>query len=342
MKFYFFIPDIHKLATGGNIFNSHIIKELSGEHEVCRKIVPEVVHPEEIFTDFHEVPEKKAIIVFTDSILLKNNRFMTGLKSISKDYPVFLLVHYLELLDPSKSSMKQARQEKDYLPLFQGFVVTSQYSGKVLQSHGISPEQVAVIRPGLEITIPPDKKNFASPVNILTVSSLFPGKGLLEILSVLEKLSDLQWRWHLVGEDRLDPDFTARFRERVEQSSVRNRIKVHGPVDYRKMSDFYGENQIFLLPSFFESCSMVTMEAIAAGLPIVAYQTGGLKELIQSGRNGFLIPLNEKNAMERRLRTLITDSDLRENFGAFSLSLSSHFSGWDKAAEDLLRFLTAF
>jgi glycosyltransferase involved in cell wall biosynthesis len=80
-----------------------------------------------------------------------------------------------------------------------------------------------------------------------------------------------------------------------------------------------GEATIFALPSRSEGMGCVILEAMAAGLPIVASDVGGIPTLVRDGDNGFLVPSEDVPALELRLRQLLSDRALRERMGARSL-----------------------
>ncbi len=76
----------------------------------------------------------------------------------------------------------------------------------------------------------------------------------------------------------------------------------------------YGLADAFVLPSSYETFSLVTFEAAASGLPIVATPVNGVRELIEDGRNGFLID-RDPHAIAARLARLAADPALRRRLG---------------------------
>ena len=72
---------------------------------------------------------------------------------------------------------------------------------------------------------------------------------------------------------------------------------------------------IFVLPSLKEGLPYVILEAMQAGLPIVASRVGGLPDLIESGRNGLLVPARDSQALADALRYLIINPVERKRLG---------------------------
>jgi glycosyltransferase involved in cell wall biosynthesis len=86
-------------------------------------------------------------------------------------------------------------------------------------------------------------------------------------------------------------------------------------------------SDLFVLPSLGEGFSLAIVEALAAGLPVVATRVGGAAEIIDEGRNGFLVPPADAGALgEAVIRALSLDAPARENMRRAALDTARHFS----------------
>jgi glycosyltransferase involved in cell wall biosynthesis len=81
---------------------------------------------------------------------------------------------------------------------------------------------------------------------------------------------------------------------------------------------------IFALVSDSEGMSLSLIEAIASGLPVVATTVGNNSELVRNGWNGVLIPPGDGAALEKALRRLVENDELRSTFGANSRHISGN------------------
>ncbi len=103
-------------------------------------------------------------------------------------------------------------------------------------------------------------------------------------------------------------------RERAAQTGLGDRIRVPGPVS--PVRDLYAASDVFTMPSFHEGLSNACLEAAAAGLPQVVTSVGGLPEIVEDGRHGFVVEPGDVASLADRLARLADDAALRARFGA--------------------------
>ncbi|MFA5012370.1 MAG: glycosyltransferase [Ignavibacteria bacterium] len=78
----------------------------------------------------------------------------------------------------------------------------------------------------------------------------------------------------------------------------------------------FGNFDIFVLTSRYEGIPYVLLDSMSAGVPVIATDVGGKSEVIETGRNGILLPRNEIKLMADKIMKLIDDEDLRKRFAA--------------------------
>ena len=172
---------------------------------------------------------------------------------------------------------------------------------------GARARQAADLRGRLDI----DEQHLVA----LFVGSEWDGKGLAELLRALA----LDSRWVLLVAGRGD---RGRFEELARSLGVAERVRWLGVT--RDVHTLYELADAFVLPSEYETFSLVTFEAASSGLPILATPVSGVRELVRDGENGYLIT-REPEVIAERLRRLADDASLRARLGA-------------AAREDALRF----
>lgn len=351
MRLSLLVPDIYNRPTGGNLYNRRMVTEFRDAHAVQ-------VHPWTPTTsaDLPDLSGSDTVVV--DSLLVQHDEALTLLRQ-RYTAPMVLLAHYLHCIDPQEGTSAAAHTERAALPLFDAVVTTSRYAQRALRDEGVAPNHVHAVRPGLDDayrTPVPDRSSDGSP-HLLTVASWLPGKGLLDFIDQLDMLDDLDWRWTLVGDDTLAPDFADTVRAHLRDTSIADRVTALGPVAPDAMRNRYDTADLFVLPSRFETCSMATREAMARGLPVVAFDVGGMAEnfggttarsdgAVPGARprsdavsGGRLVPPDRPDAFVDALRRLITNPDTRTALGTAARSRSEAFPTWPTAAARLQSFL---
>jgi glycosyltransferase involved in cell wall biosynthesis len=138
--------------------------------------------------------------------------------------------------------------------------------------------------------------------------------------------------WYLKGADllveafrRLAPDFPevrlkimGHFTDRSQLDALIDgveRIDMVPAKHYEETLGMISRASMLVLPSRCEGMGRVLLEAMAAGIPVIGSDIGGIPSLIRHGENGFLFPVGDVNALEARLRQLLSDSDLCRKMG---------------------------
>ncbi|MEN3241237.1 glycosyltransferase family 4 protein [Fructilactobacillus sanfranciscensis] len=106
-------------------------------------------------------------------------------------------------------------------------------------------------------------------------------------------------------------------KEKIDNSDYSDRIHLVG---YRTdTNNFYGLFDVFALPSIEpDPFPTVALEAMSAGDPIVAYNHGGVTEMVKNGTNGYLVNVRDEKAMVNKINKLVSDDSLRKEFGSKS------------------------
>lgn len=108
-------------------------------------------------------------------------------------------------------------------------------------------------------------------------------------------------------------------RERLSSLAVNlgiaENVEFLGYQSQQQVRELLGRTDAFVMASFAEGVPVVLMEAMAAGVPVVATQIAGIPELVEHGVCGFLVPPGDAGVLAERVEQLLVDSELREAFG---------------------------
>jgi len=98
---------------------------------------------------------------------------------------------------------------------------------------------------------------------------------------------------------------------------------------------FYAASDALVLPSMFqETFGLVILEAFSVGLPVVAFRSGGIPELVENGRNGLLVEQGDEEGLYRAMSELARDRALRERLGAAGEQTARRYP-WENTADQL-------
>ncbi len=163
----------------------------------------------------------------------------------------------------------------------------------------------------------------AGEAGILFIGSFGPRKGVHELVGALAELHARGTAFHawLAGYEEIAGEL-ARTRERVAALGLSPQCEVLGPIDAGRRTVLLREASVFTLPSRAEGLPMAVLEAMAAGLPVVATRVAGIPEVVRDGVNGFLVPPSTVAPLAERLATLAEDPSLRAAMGRRSREIA--------------------
>lgn len=209
-------------------------------------------------------------------------------------------------------------------------VVTSPATATVLATEfDVAPERIVVAVPGT------DPASFAHGsggpgVQLITVGSLIPRKGHLDLLAALEGLRALDWWLDLVGDPTLDRAHAGEIVAAIHRYGLTERVALHGPLGRDALDALYDGADIFVLASHYEGYGMAYAEAIAHGLPVVGTTGGAIAETV--GTAGELVAPGDIRALSAILATLISDPAHRGARAAAARVAAPLLPSWRDAA----------
>jgi glycosyltransferase involved in cell wall biosynthesis len=213
-----------------------------------------------------------------------------------------------------------------------------------LSAEGLDSRRVIVIEPGCDLpatTAAPEpcRLRHGRRLAAVSVANWYPNKGLLELLDAVAELPADHVTLHLAGRDDVDRDYTRRIRSRVAAADLAGRVVVHGPLDRNGVADLYAGADAFVLASYRETYSTVLAEAVAVGLPIVAWRSPHAERVVTDGEEGLLVPVGDRDALAAALRTLATDEELRSRLAASARRRGATLPRWADSATRFFRVL---
>jgi glycosyltransferase involved in cell wall biosynthesis len=140
-------------------------------------------------------------------------------------------------------------------------------------------------------------------------------KKQMDLIQACEKIKHLPWQLSFVGEGTQ----LTEAKHYVQIHHLQERVRFYGAM--KSIESPLRDSQIFVLLSDYEGLPLSILEAMQAGLPIIASEVGGVKESVIDKENGFLIPKQNQEILIKRLTQLLSDASLREEMGKRSKEL---------------------
>ncbi len=326
MEIVLLVPPIQGIPTGGNRFNDEIAGCL-GSH--LREMA--------VWSGPASAPRVPATAwLCVDSLLARDPAVHAAILAYAGACPKALVAHYLPFCDPFGEM--GARPDPATVGAYDAVVATSRHTAGCLRRIGIADGCVGVIYPGTP-AMPRAHGGTGGACRVLSVASMLPAKGMLDALDALAALSNRDWYWDVAGSDALDTAYAARVRDQVAARGLEGRVTFHGALPPARMPALYAGADLFLSASRYESLGMAIREAMAAGLPVVAYDAGGVAESVVDGETGLLAATGDTAALSRALDRLIAAPSLRAEMGRAGRRAAARFPGWGAAADALVAFL---
>jgi glycosyltransferase involved in cell wall biosynthesis len=146
----------------------------------------------------------------------------------------------------------------------------------------------------------------AVPPRIVSVARLEAPKDPVTLFSALGTIRSQPWELDLVGDGPLEPEL----RRLAASTGIADRVRFLGYV--REPAEALARAQLFVLSSRSEGFPRSVLEAMRAGLPVVATAVGGIPEAITDGIEGLLVPRGDPSALAGALSGLLTDGERRK------------------------------
>ena len=113
----------------------------------------------------------------------------------------------------------------------------------------------------------------------------------------------------------------------------RNRVFMLGMVPPTEIQSYYIASDVFVLPSMFqETFGLVLLEAFSAGLPAVAFRSGGIPELVKDRVNGILVDQGDEEGLFKSMQELARDRSLRDRLSAAAAGVPARYD-WENTVD---------
>ncbi|MFW5909039.1 MAG: glycosyltransferase, partial [Desulfosalsimonas sp.] len=144
---------------------------------------------------------------------------------------------------------------------------------------------------------------------------------MVDAINNLRKQTEVKFRFLMIGQGHQ----RERLQQRIESLGLENEFILVGGVAPEDMPKWYRLGDAFLFASKSETQGMVILEAMAAGLPVVAVRSSGIDDVVRNGFNGFKTP-EKQDQWCQRIRQILEDDGLRKEMSENAVKFAGNYS----------------
>jgi glycosyltransferase involved in cell wall biosynthesis len=168
----------------------------------------------------------------------------------------------------------------------------------------------------------------ASRTVILYVGRLSHEKNLPALVEAYKRMASERLHLAVVGDGPARPE--------LERTLAGYQATFTGYLRGEALAEAYASADIFAFPSLTETFGQVVNEAMASGLPVLAYDADGVRDQVEHGRTGLLVRPSDRAGFAEGLSLLALDADLRRALGARAREVAAT-RRWEAVMDDLMR-----
>jgi glycosyltransferase involved in cell wall biosynthesis len=201
--------------------------------------------------------------------------------------------------------------ERIAAPFTSRIITVAEHDRELALSKGVGrPAQIATVHYGIPavsdaLRAAPESE----PPRIIMVARFDVQKDHTTLFRALANLRGRAWTVEFVGDGPLENEM----RKLAQQLGIADRVQFSGLRS--DVADRLARAQIFALISNYEGFPISILEGMRAGLPVIASNVAGVRESVQDGRTGLVIPPRDVAAVEAGLEKLLSSSSLRKEMG---------------------------
>jgi len=267
-----------------------------------------------------------------------------------RPYPVISLVHHLRCSEqhPALANRLYRWIETRYLRSVDGFIFNGRTTQATVEALAGSGRPSVVAYPAGDhrpTVVTPDQIDRRAaepgPLRILFVGNLIPRKGLHTLLDALISLPKGSWRLEVVGGVNPSDGYTKSILAKIQKAGLGKQVQLLGTLGNPDLPKALARSHLLAVPSQYEGFGIVYLEALAAGLPVIASSAGAAHEIVTPGETGFLVNPGDAAAIAAVIAALHTDRNLLVRMGHAAQARYATHPTWADTGAGIRGFLKA-
>jgi len=200
-------------------------------------------------------------------------------------------------------------------------VAVSEYTQQLAMKH--YPVEPLVIPNGVDLSLlDPGEIRINDPIHIIFAGRFTHQKNPLQLVRTLSDLKQTEWKCTMLGDGPMHLDV----QEEIKNSGLESRISLPGWVTPQEVIHHLAMSDILFMASFSEGLPVIGVQSLAMALAIVASKVGGFIDIVDNGKNGYLVEPDNPDGYHLTLKRLLTDSSLLKRFRLASREKAQEFN----------------
>ena len=201
------------------------------------------------------------------------------------------------------------------------FITPSEFLKGMVREWGVQDHKIRVIYNAVGETPGGGREKGENSGPIVTVARLVPWKGVDGLIRAIRALPETV-KLVVIGDG---PSMPSLIRQ-VRKGNLERRVAFTGRIAKEDVFRWLGRASVFVLNSRYEGLPHTVLEAMAAGVPVVATAAGGNREIIDDGKNGFLVPVGDEQVLAEKIGLLFQDESMRNRMAREALKRLKDYS----------------
>jgi glycosyltransferase involved in cell wall biosynthesis len=228
-------------------------------------------------------------------------------------------------------SYRAKRREIELNRQFARLVVASDYMRDELLRNGFAADQIEIHAPVPQAAPTAEAPGFSARNLIVYAGQIIRGKGVDVLLESLARVT-APFECVILG----DGSQRAACERLSARLGLQDRVTFAGFVPQARLAGYYREASLAVMSSVWpEPFGATGLEALRCGVPVVAFDAGGIREWLLDGENGFLVPWMDRAAFAARVETLLRDKPLAQRLGENGRRVAQERFGFNRYIDGL-------
>jgi glycosyltransferase involved in cell wall biosynthesis len=198
-----------------------------------------------------------------------------------------------------------------------GFIVSSSFMKLELQRQGYNQDKIEICHYVPETPFCDIKRDFSCQ-NVLFIGQIERGKGLDVLLESLPSIL-CPFKLFVIGQGSHEE----KCRKIIKKHNQESKVEFLGFLTQEEMFPYLQNASCVVVPSMWpEPFSLVGVDSIRRGIPVVGFDSGGISEWLHHRKNGILVPWNERTKLANAVEELLVNRTVNEEFGIIAKKIA--------------------